>query len=306
MLPLLILLSSAAFLPVSEIAQVSRQLADTLASTRRLRAVHDEPVAVADGTQAPPLRAGGLPVGFEHVSFTYPGRSVAALDDVSLGLAAGSTLALVGPSGAGKSTIASLLLRFWDPAQGALRIDGVDLRDLRLDSLYARVALVAQDTWLLNGTLEDNIRLARPDADSADVRRAVEQAALGGFVATRPEGLATRVGERGVALSGGQRQRIAIARAFLRDAPILVLDEATSHLDAVSEAQVHEALARLMRNRTTLIIAHRLSTVRQADAIAVVDHGRIVEHGTHAQLLARGGVYAQLVGRQLAAARRAA
>ncbi|OWT63640.1 ABC transporter ATP-binding protein/permease [Candidimonas nitroreducens] len=305
-LPLLILLSVAAFLPVSEIAQVSRQLADTLASTRRLRAVHDEPVAVTDGTQAPPLRAGGLPVDFDHVSFTYPGRHAAALDGVSLSLPAGATLALVGPSGAGKSTIASLLLRFWDPVQGVLRIDGVDLRDLTLEALYARIALVAQDTWLLNGTLEDNIRLARPDADLADVQRAAEQAALGGFVATRPEGLATRVGERGVALSGGQRQRIAIARAFLRDAPILVLDEATSHLDAVSEAQVHEALAVLMRNRTTLIIAHRLSTVRQADAIAVVDRGRIVEHGTHEQLLVRGGVYAQLVSRQLAAARQAA
>ncbi|MBV6304216.1 ABC transporter ATP-binding protein/permease [Candidimonas humi] len=305
-LPLLILLSVAAFLPVSEIAQVSRQLADTLASTRRLRAVHDEPVTVVGGKQAPPLTQGGLSVDFEHVSFTYPGRSVAALDDVSLDLPAGSTLAVVGPSGAGKSTIASLLLRFWDPARGALRMDGIDLRDLTLEALYARVALVAQDTWLLNGTLEDNIRLARPGASVADVQHAAEQAALGSFIATRPEGLATRVGERGVALSGGQRQRIAIARAFLRDAPILVLDEATSHLDAVSEAQVHEALARLMRNRTTLIIAHRLSTVRQADAIAVVDHGRVVEQGTHAQLLARGGAYAHLVSRQLAAARRAA
>ncbi|GAB2897447.1 ABC transporter ATP-binding protein/permease [Paralcaligenes ginsengisoli] len=305
-LPLLILLSSAAFLPVSEIAQVSRQLADTLASTRRLRAVHDEPLAIVGGAKAPPVQVGGLPLSFERVSFTYPGRHDPALDKVSLDLAAGATLAVVGPSGAGKSTLASLLLRFWDPASGALRIDGVDLRELTLEALYARIALVAQDTWLLNGTLEDNIRLARPDASGTDVALAVERAVLADFVAALPEGLATRVGERGVALSGGQRQRIAIARAFLRDAPILILDEATSHLDAISETQVHEALTRLMRHRTTLIIAHRLSTIRQADAIAVVDRGRIVECGTHAQLLARNGAYAHLVGRQLAAARRVA
>jgi ATP-binding cassette subfamily C protein CydCD len=305
-LPLLILLSVAAFLPVSEIAQVSRQLADTLASTRRLRAVHDEPVTITGGAKSPPIQASGLPLSFEHATFTYPGRHTAALEDISLELAAGATLAVVGPSGAGKSTLAHMLLRFWDPQRGTVRIDGVDLRDLTLDALYARIALVAQDTWLLNGTLEDNIRLARPDASAAELMLAVEQAVLTEFVAALPDGLATKVGERGVALSGGQRQRIAIARAFLRDAPILILDEATSHLDAISEAQVHEALAHLMRHRTTLIIAHRLSTIRQADAIAVVDAGRIVEYGTHAQLLARDGAYAHLVSRQLTAARRVA
>jgi ATP-binding cassette subfamily C protein CydCD len=245
-------------------------------------------------------------LSFEHATFTYPGRHTAALEDISLELAAGATLAVVGPSGAGKSTLAHMLLRFWDPQRGTVRIDGVDLRDLTLDALYARIALVAQDTWLLNGTLEDNIRLARPDASAAELMLAVEQAVLTEFVAALPDGLATKVGERGVALSGGQRQRIAIARAFLRDAPILILDEATSHLDAISEAQVHEALAHLMRHRTTLIIAHRLSTIRQADAIAVVDAGRIVEYGTHAQLLARDGAYAHLVSRQLTAARRVA
>ncbi|WP_459614849.1 ABC transporter ATP-binding protein/permease [Bordetella sp. 2513F-2] len=306
LLPLLMLLSVAAFLPVSEIAQVSRQLADTLASARRLRAIHDEPVLIKDGTLAPPLAPAGLPLAFEGVGFTYPGRHRPALRDVTLSLPAGATLALVGPSGAGKSTLASLLLRFWDPQQGSVRIDGVALPDLTLDALYRRIALVAQDTWLLNGTLEENIRLARPDAGAADVALAVERAALADFVAGLPEGLQTRVGERGVALSGGQRQRIAIARAFLRDAPILVLDEATSHLDAISEAQVHQALAELMRHRTTLIIAHRLSTIRQADTIAVVDGGRIVESGTHEALLRRGGAYAHLVQRQLAAARQAA
>ena len=306
LLPLLVLLSVAAFLPVSEIAQVSRQLADTLASTRRLRAIHDEPVQIADGPLAPSLDSAGLPLAFEQVTFTYPGRRQPALQRVTLDLPAGATLALVGPSGAGKSTLASLLLRFWDPQQGAVRIGGVSLPELTLDALYRRIALVAQDTWLLNGTLEDNIRLARPDASAGDLQQAVERAALAELVAGLPDGLRTRVGERGVALSGGQRQRIAIARAFLRDAPILILDEATSHLDAISEAQVHHALGELMRHRTTLIIAHRLSTIRQADTIAVVDGGRIVESGTHDELIRRGGAYAHLVNRQMMAARQAA
>jgi len=306
LLPLLILLSVAAFLPVSEIAQVSRQLADTLAATRRLRTIHDEPVRIVDGPLDPRLATAGLPLAFDHVTFTYPGRQQPALRDVTLDLPAGATLALVGPSGAGKSTLASLLLRFWDPQQGAVRIDGAALPELSLDALYRRIALVAQDTWLLNGTLEDNIRLARPDASAADVAQAVARAALSDFVAGLPDGLQTPVGERGVALSGGQRQRIAIARAFLRDAPILILDEATSHLDAISEAQVHQALAELMRHRTTLIIAHRLSTIRQADTIAVVDGGRIVEAGTHDALIRRGGAYAHLVNRQMMAARQVA
>lgn len=306
LLPLLILLSTSAFLPVSEIAQVSRQLADTLASTRRLRMVHDEPVPIVDGPLAPALDDTGLPVAFQNVTFAYPGRARPALRDVSLDLPAGATLAVVGPSGAGKSTLASLLLRFWDPDQGTVRIGAQALPELTLEALYARIALVAQDTWLLNGSLEDNIRLARPDASAADVALAVRRAALADFVAGLPDGLATQVGERGVALSGGQRQRIAIARAFLRNAPILVLDEATSHLDALSEAQVHRALSELMRGRTTLIIAHRLSTIRQADLIVVIDDGRIVESGTHETLLHRGGAYAHLVNRQRAAARQVA
>ena len=303
MLPLLILLAVAAFLPVSEIAQVSRQLADTLAATRRLRTIHDEPVPIVDGPLAPALTGAGLPLAFEKVTFTYPGRKQPALREVTLTLPAGATLALVGPSGAGKSTLASLLLRFWDPQQGTVSIDGVHLPELTLDALYRRIALVAQDTWLLNGTLEDNIRLARPSASREELDQAIRRAALAGFVASLPEGLQTRVGERGVALSGGQRQRIAIARAFLRDAPILILDEATSHLDAISEAQVHQALAELMCHRTTLIIAHRLSTIRQADMIAVVDDGQIMETGNHDELLRRNGAYAHLVTRQLSAAR---
>jgi len=301
LLPLLVLLSVAAFLPVSEIAQVGRQLADTIASTRRLHVVQAEPVLTLDGTVAPPAPRGGSELRFAAVRFAYPGRSRPALDGVSFRVPAGATVALVGPSGAGKSTIASLLLRFWDPDQGAVTLDGLDLRTLKLDALRQRIALVAQDTYLFNDTLEANIRLARPEASADALARAIEQAALSGFVAGLPEGLATRVGERGVQLSGGQRQRIAIARAFLKDAPVLVLDEATSHLDTLSEAQVRAALDTLMTGRTTLVIAHRLATIRAADMILVLDGGRVIEHGTHAELLGRRGAYARLVEHQTVA-----
>jgi ATP-binding cassette subfamily C protein CydCD len=299
LLPLLILISVAAFLPVSEIAQVGRQLADTIASTRRLHVVHSERVRIVGGPVDPPVTAGGSPVQFHKVRFTYPRRSVPALSDVSFDVAAGSTVALVGPSGAGKTTVANLLLRFWDPEDGSVRLAGVDIRNLTLDGLRERIALVAQDTYLFNDTLKANIRLARPGASDAVIRRALEQAALSDFVASLPEGLETRVGERGVQLSGGQRQRVAIARAFLKDAPILVLDEATSHLDTVSETHVREALNALMVDRTTIVIAHRLSTIRAADLILVLDSGRVVESGTHAALVARRGFYARFVERQM-------
>jgi ATP-binding cassette subfamily C protein CydCD len=211
----------------------------------------------------------------------------------------------VGPSGSGKTTLANLLLRFWDPSEGAISLDGHDLTRYRLDDLRSRIALVAQDTYLFNDSLRANVALAKPGADEAEIHAALARAALGDFVATLPDGLATRVGERGVQLSGGQRQRVAIARAFLKNAPVLILDEATSHLDAVSEAQVRRALDELMRDRTTIVIAHRLSTVRDAEVIAVLDAGRLIETGTHERLLARGGLYAELVERQLAFGRAA-
>jgi ATP-binding cassette subfamily C protein CydCD len=299
LLPLLILIALASFLPISEIAQVSRQLADTIASTRRLRAVHRESPAVADGPLRPSPPTAGSAIRFEAASFTYPGARRAALTDFSLGIPAGATLALVGPSGAGKTTIANLLMRFWDPGSGRIMIDGVDLRDFELDHLRRRIALVSQDTYLFTGTLRENVALARPEAREVEVRHALEQAALADFVDSLPEGLDTQVGERGVQLSGGQRQRVAIARAFLRNAPTLVLDEATSHLDAVSEAQVRGALDTLMRDRTTIVIAHRLSTVRGADLLAVLDRGRLVETGSHAQLVAQNGLYARLIRHQL-------
>ncbi|EHK66444.1 thiol reductant ABC exporter subunit CydC [Achromobacter arsenitoxydans] len=298
MLPLLVLIALATFLPVSEISQVSRQLADTIAATRRLHVVANEPEPVVDGPLPAPVAASGLSLAFEHVSFAYPGKNEDTLRDLSFTAPAGATVAIVGASGAGKSTVASLLLRFWDPRQGAVKLDGVNVRQLQLDGLRERVALVTQDTYLFNDTLEGNIRLARPEASREDLARALEQAALADFVKSLPDGLATRVGERGMQLSGGQRQRISIARAFLKNAPVLILDEATSHLDTLSEMQVRGALDVLMRHRTTLVIAHRLSTIRDADLILVLDRGTLAEAGTHDQLLRKQGAYARLASHQ--------
>lgn len=297
-LPLLILIAIATFLPVSEISQVSRQLADTIAATRRLHVVSNEPEPIVDGPLHLPAPTTGSAIGFTDVSFHYPGRNTLSLTDINIDIAPGSTAALVGPSGAGKSTLAALLLRFWDPVRGGVTIDGVPAPQLELDALRSRVALVTQDTYLFNDTLQANIRLARPDASDAALQRALEQAALTSFVEQLPEGLKTHVGERGVQLSGGQRQRIAIARAFLKNAPVLLLDEATSHLDTLSEWQVRRALTDLMKGRTTLIIAHRLATIKHVDTIFVLKAGRLVEHGDHDTLMARNGLYASLARMQ--------
>ena len=300
-LPLLTLLAMSAFLPISEIAQVGRQLADTLGATRRVHAVNTEPITVTDGPGvAARDRRGGVALEMSDVDFTYPGRTRPALSGVSFTVPTGTTVALVGPSGAGKTTVASLFLRFWDPTRGVVKMAGHDLRDYGLDDLRRRIALVAQDGYLFNDTLRNNILIARPSAGAPELAEAVEMASLSEFVATLPEGLETVVGERGAQLSGGQRQRVAIARAFLKDAPILILDEATSHLDAVNEQAVRGALQLLMRDRTTVVIAHRLSTIRDAAQIVVLDEGRVIEAGDHEALLERGGPYARLVSGQLA------
>jgi ATP-binding cassette subfamily C protein CydCD len=193
-------------------------------------------------------------------------------------------------------------MRFWDPQKGSISLGGHDLRDYKLDELRGQIALVAQDTFLFNDTLRTNILIARPDASEEELQRTLQRASLSELIESLPDGLETMVGERGMRLSGGQRQRVAIARAFLKDAPVLILDEATSHLDAVNEHAVRQALEALMADRTTLVIAHRLSTVRGADQIIALDKGNVVETGTHEQLLARGGLYAQLVSHQVAGA----
>ena len=301
-LPLLTLLAMSAFLPVSEIAQVGRQLADTLGATRRVHAVNTEPIEVTDGPGvAEEDRVDGVALEMSDIDFTYPGRTRPALSGVSFTVPTGATVALVGPSGAGKTTVANLFLRFWDPARGVVKMAGHDLGDSKLDDLRRRIALVAQDTYLFNDTLRNNILIARPSASEPELEQAVDKASLSEFVATLPDGLQTIVGERGAQLSGGQRQRVAIARAFLKDAPVLILDEATSHLDAVNEQAVRGAMKVLMRDRTTVVIAHRLSTIRDTDQIIVLEEGRVVEVGAHDVLLKRGGLYAHLVSRQLAA-----
>jgi ATP-binding cassette subfamily B protein len=244
------------------------------------------------------------PVGritFEHVSFRYPSRPESlALNDLSLAIEPGETVAFVGPSGAGKSTTFQLLLRFYDPASGRVTVDGVDISQARPEDVRARIGLVPQETVLFGTTARENIRYGRPNASDADIEAAARAAGADEFLRALPEGYDTFLGEKGTRLSGGQRQRIAIARALLKDPPILLLDEATSSLDAESERYVQEALERLMQHRTTLVIAHRLATILKADRIVVLDHGRIVDIGTHAQLLESNELYARLAALQFA------
>jgi ATP-binding cassette subfamily C protein CydCD len=300
-LPLASVLAMAAFGPVSEITRTFKELMETLASARRVFAIKDEPIPVTDGPGVPPSAATSrIPsVIFENTSFAYGPDQPPVLHDVSFRIETGQTVALVGPSGAGKTTCAQLLLRFWDPTRGKILVEGNDLRAFGLDELRARMALVSQETYLFNTTIRANLRLARPDASDAAIEEAARLANAHDFISELPLSYDTLVGERGVQLSGGQRQRLAIARALLKNAPILILDEATSHLHAVNEQLIHQALARLAQGRTTLVIAHRLSTIRDADRIVVLDQGRIVEQGSHAALLNQNGLYSQLIAAQL-------
>ena len=271
------------------------------ASDRLFELLDTEPeIADAPGARALPAPVRGA-LALDHVTFRYDpsgDEGAPVLRDVTVRAHAGETVALVGPSGAGKTTLLHLIPRFYDPDAGAVRIDGMDVRDATVESVRAAVSLVAQDVQLFGTTLRENIRYGRLDASASEVEAAARAANAHDFIAALPDGYDTPVGERGVKLSGGQRQRVAIARALLKDPPILLLDEATSALDAASEAAVQDALADLMRGRTTVVIAHRLATVRDADRIIVLDDGAVAEEGTHDALIARGGLYADLAARQ--------
>lgn len=286
------------FRPLMGLLNVGVTLTASLALFARIFEYLDLPVEVAEPARPVPLdpatARGHLRV--EDVTFSYPGSDTAALAGVSLDVPAGTSLALVGETGSGKSTLAALISRLHDPDAGRITIDGIDLRDLRPADLAAVVGVVSQETYLLHGTVRDNLRYARPDATDADIEAATRAARIHDLIAALPDGYDTMVGSRGHRFSGGEQQRLAIARTLLRDPRILVLDEATSALDTETERAVQRALDELARGRTVVTIAHRLSTVRDADRIAVLDHGRIVESGTHDALLDRRGRYAALVG----------
>ena len=284
-----------------QVTNLQTVMAEGLTAARRLFAALDIQPEIRETADAAPLDPGPTTVGFHGVSFAYgPAADGAALtlSDVSLTVAPGETVALVGPSGGGKSTLLSLLPRFYDVTAGAVTVNGRDIRELKLHDLRSRIALVTQEPFLFDDTVAANIAYGRPGASRAEIEAAAAAAAAHDFITALPDGYATRAGEAGLRLSGGQRQRIAIARAFLKDAPILLLDEATSALDTESEALVQAALERLMQGRATLMIAHRLSTVRNADRIHVIEAGRVVETGTHAQLVKRGGLYSRLAKQQ--------
>jgi subfamily B ATP-binding cassette protein MsbA len=285
--------------PAKKLSRVNANLQQAIAAAERIFEMLDTHSEVRERQQAADLPRFRGVIEFRDVQFSYAGADDATLRGVSFSIRGGQTLAIVGRSGAGKTTLVNLIPRFYDVTQGAITIDGHDVRDVTLASLRGQIAMVTQETVLFDDTIATNIAYGRPGAAPADIAAAARAAHAHEFITTLDHGYETMIGERGQRLSGGQRQRIAIARAILRDSPILILDEATSSLDAESEMLVQDALSTLMLNRTSFVIAHRLSTVRRADAIVVLEHGRIVETGRHEDLLARGGPYAKLYELQL-------
>jgi len=286
--------------PMRKLSRLQNSMEQALAAAHHVWEImdeHAELVEKEDARELPPLvRA----IELRNVSFGYPNEERSVLRDVSLEIPAGSMVALVGESGGGKSTLTKLLPRFHDPVSGGVYWDGIDLRDARISSLRGQIALVTQETVLFNDTVRHNIAYGKPNATQAEIEEAARVAFAHDFVMELPQKYETIVGERGIFLSGGQRQRLAIARSLLVDAPVLILDEATSALDAESERFVQQAIANLVRNRTTIVIAHRLSTIRRANTIVVMEGGRITETGSHAELLAKGGQYRRLYELQFA------
>jgi subfamily B ATP-binding cassette protein MsbA len=281
--------------PVRGLGNLAARLQEGLAATEKYYALIDETPTITDRPSARELDVGEARIAFENVSFSYPvAGAIPALREVSLDIPGGATVALVGRSGGGKSTMINLVPRLFDVTEGRVTIDSQDIRDVTLGSLRSRIALVSQDITLFDDTIEANIALGRLEADHDEIVAAAQAAAADGFIRAQPDGYHTRIGDAGARLSGGQRQRLALARAILKDAPILLLDEATSALDTESERLVQAALDRFTKNRTTIVIAHRLSTVKDADRIVVLDQGRIAEMGTHDELRARGGIYEEL------------
>src|ERR1043165_3110986 len=283
-----------------KLSRLQNSMGQALAAAQHVWEVMDEHAEIIEKPDAQTLAPLQTEIELRNVSFGYANETRSVLRDVSLKIKAGTMVALVGESGGGKSTLTKLLPRFHDPTSGAVLWDGIDLRDVKLESLRRQIALVTQETVLFNDTVRYNITYGRPQATQAEVEQAARTAFAHDFISELPHGYDTIIGERGTFLSGGQRQRLAIARAVLTDTPVLILDEATSALDAESEQLVQRAIANLIQNRTTIVIAHRLSTVRRADMIVVMEAGRIIEQGTHNELLARGGQYQKLYELQFA------